>query len=146
MSDWRSKPRNGRAEFLKHEAFIQARIAAGETHKAIYQYLGDHEELDMSLSQFNRYINKLAAQANNALTPIPPITAVTKLAEGRPSTTALESLKEPQETSLNTSPSKTSQKSPLTPEDLRKIRRDVDNMDLNALIQGKGVVPRKELG
>lgn len=71
MSDWRSKPRNGRAEFLKHEAFIQARIAAGETHKAIYQYLRDHEELDMSLSQFNRYINKLAAQANNALTPIP---------------------------------------------------------------------------
>lgn len=146
MSDWRSKPRNGRAEFLKHEAFIQARITAGETHKAIYQYLSDHEKLNMSLSQFSRYIHKFAAQGNNVLTPIPSITAVTKLAEGRPSTTAVESLKEPQEMFLNTSLSTTSLKSPLTPEDLRKIRRDVDNMDLNALIQGKGVVPRKEHG
>lgn len=135
MCDWRSKPRNGRAEFLKHEGFIQARIAAGETHKAIFQYLKDHEELDMSLSQFNRYINKRLVQGNNALTAKMPSQAVT---------TAV--IERPQGTHLDTSPSKISQKSPLTHEDLRKIRRDVDNIDLNALIQGKGVVPRKEPG
>lgn len=143
MNDWRSKPRNGRAEFLKHEGFIQARMTAGETHKAVYQYLKDHEELGMSLSQFNRYINKLAVQGSKAPILKTPARTATKSAGETLSTTDLENPKKPKEENTDIPPANTSQKNTVTHEDLRKIRRDVDSMDLNALIQGKGVVFRK---
>ncbi|WP_122302973.1 hypothetical protein [Pseudomonas amygdali] len=32
---------------------------------------------------------------------------------------------------------------PLTPADFKKIREDINNMDLDALIRGKGIVPSK---
>lgn len=59
MSDWRSAPRNGKAAFMAHLDTIQAQLAKGHTHKAIYEALVASEHLVMSQSQFNRYVKAL---------------------------------------------------------------------------------------
>jgi Family of unknown function (DUF5338) len=59
MSDWRSAPRNGKAAFMAHLDTIQAQLAKGHTHKAIYEALVASQNLVMSQSQFNRYVKAL---------------------------------------------------------------------------------------
>jgi hypothetical protein len=56
MSDWRSKPRNGKADFMNHKQAIEARIDRGLTYKAILEELWETEGLALSQSQFNRYV------------------------------------------------------------------------------------------
>lgn len=65
MNDWRSKPRNGKAEFVKHQDVIWSRVADGETQVAIYKSLKDSEGLTLSASQFNRYIQKMSPVENS---------------------------------------------------------------------------------
>jgi hypothetical protein len=56
MSDWRSKPRNGKADFMNHKQAIEVRIDRGLTYKAILEELWETEGLALSQSQFNRYV------------------------------------------------------------------------------------------
>lgn len=58
MTDWRSKPRNGRTEFLRHSEEIRANLKDGMTNKQIFEMLTAREDFPLSLSQFNRYVRK----------------------------------------------------------------------------------------
>ncbi|MCR8998666.1 TraK family protein [Rahnella perminowiae] len=58
MTDWRSKPRNGRTEFIKHSDEIQSQLKSGKTNTQIYTWLSEREDFPLSLSQFNRYVRK----------------------------------------------------------------------------------------
>lgn len=126
MSDWRSKPRNGKAQFMKHLDFIQSKLRAGETQNAIRTWLVDREGFEMSASQFSRHLNAFRLANDQSKTcPAQAQADVTLLTtsgnESRPNFEAPI-------------------KAPLTKADFRQIRKDVDNMDLDALVSGKGVV------
>ncbi|OSK14532.1 hypothetical protein EAMG_05312 [Escherichia coli M056] len=69
MSDWRAKPRVGRAEFLKYASEIQSQIEQGNTNKKIYEHLTNTYDFKLSLAQFNRYVRKYF---NNILMTIRP--------------------------------------------------------------------------
>lgn len=56
MNDWRSKPRTGKAEFMKYADKINQRITAGDTQTQIYEDLRN-DGIALSYSQFNRYVN-----------------------------------------------------------------------------------------
>lgn len=58
MNDWRTKPRNGRTEFIKYSEDIKAQIKSGMTNKQIYDKLHEKEKFPLSQSQFNRYVRK----------------------------------------------------------------------------------------
>lgn len=57
MSDWRSKPRTGRHEFMKFFDEISSRMEAGETQKQLYDDL-KNRGMPLSYSQFNRHVKK----------------------------------------------------------------------------------------
>lgn len=130
MSDWRSKPRNGKAAFMRHLEVIQAMLNAGETQNAIRSRLASDSEFDMSASQFSRHIAAFGLKGHIAayepnMAPldvvIPKIVKNDNVQDSTDSHT----------------------KKPLTRSDLRKIQEDVNNIDLNALVSGKGVVYRE---
>ncbi|EMT5616315.1 hypothetical protein WMR20_004190 [Salmonella enterica] len=58
MDDWRSKPRTGRAKITEHSNEIIILLAEGKTNRQIYNLL-TNKGLDISESQFNRYIKKI---------------------------------------------------------------------------------------
>jgi hypothetical protein len=119
VNDWRSKPRNGKAEFMKHLAFIQAGIASGETHAAIYGHLKTSDGLALSPSQFNRYINKLVMPQAQAKALDAP---TAKVPTSNSSVSSGDSPVGP-----NTHPKSEA----LTPADLRRIREEP--IDMKAL-------------
>lgn len=119
MSEWRTKPRTGKAEFLKHLAVIQARIAAGETQNAVRVSLTDASDWSISAAQFSRYVK-----------------AYTSPAKSRREVPVINEAK----TTLSTSPAKAdmvqaTERKPLTPADFKRIRAQTDNLDLSALIE-----------
>lgn len=57
MSDWRSKPRTGRHEFMKFFDEVSTRMEAGETQKQLYDDL-KNRGMPLSYSQFNRHVKK----------------------------------------------------------------------------------------
>lgn len=129
MGDWRSKPRNGRAHFLRHLDVIQTMLNAGETQNAIRARLASDAGFDMSASQFSRHIKAFGLKGQ---TVIPGLTVA-----------PLESITA--ENSKNESPVETTRPGPkpsLTRSDFRQIRENINNIDLNALVSGKGVVNR----
>ncbi|MBN4174226.1 hypothetical protein ALP76_200071 [Pseudomonas savastanoi pv. glycinea] len=136
MSDWRSKPRNGKAQFLKHLPLIQSRLKGGETQSAIRLELMQEAGLVISKAQFSRYL-----KAFNLIQDLPSSTPTSALkdsnlhgAEKNPAPiTTSENSKAVMNESANP-------RKPMTPADFRKIREDVDKMDLNALISGRGIV------
>lgn len=109
MSDWRTKPRVGRSEFLKYMSEIQSKIEQGDTNKQIYEYLTTTYDLNLSLAQFNRYVRKYF---HNILMTV------------RPSTVANTSDK--QSKSIDTSAPKVMQENNITSEESRKIRNPSD--------------------
>lgn len=68
MSDWRSKPRNGKAAFMTHVNAIQDALRKGATCVAIRTQLMESNGLDMSQAQFNRYVKTLL-QAKPNISP-----------------------------------------------------------------------------
>lgn len=58
MNDWRSKPRSGKAQFMKHIIEIRKSLESGETQNAIRTRLMEHEGLSISPAQFSRYVKK----------------------------------------------------------------------------------------
>ncbi|RYZ92356.1 MAG: hypothetical protein EOP06_04470 [Proteobacteria bacterium] len=119
MSEWRTKPRTGKAEFLKHLAVIQARLAAGETQNAVRVSLTDASDWSISAAQFSRYVKAHTSPAKSRR-EVPVI--------NEPKTT------------LSTSPAKAdmvqaTERKPLTPADFKRIRAQTDNLDLSALIE-----------
>lgn len=64
MSEWRTKPRTEKAEFLKHLAVIQVRLAAGETQNAGRVSLTDASDWSISAAQF-RYVKAYTSPAKN---------------------------------------------------------------------------------
>lgn len=60
MEDWRTKPRNGKAAFLKHLPYIKERLDAGETQSFIRQSLIDSHGYSASAAQFGRYIKQFS--------------------------------------------------------------------------------------
>ncbi|GKS08195.1 hypothetical protein PSTH1771_24285 [Pseudomonas syringae pv. theae] len=137
MSDWRSKPRNGKAQFLKHLPMIQSRLKDGETQSAIRLELTQEAGLVISKAQFSRYL-----KAFNLVQNLPSSTTTSALknsnlhgAEKNP-----EHVPTGEKTKPAMDDSSASPKKPMTPADFRKIREDVDRMDLNALISGRGIV------
>jgi hypothetical protein len=126
MSDWRAKPRTGKAEFLRHLAIIQARLAAGETQNAIRQSLTEDSSWSISAAQFSRYVKTYTNPASEheyatvlnepGLLQSPRTTKPNVSASGKP-------LVEPAE------------RKPLTPADFKRIRAQTDDLDLSALIE-----------
>lgn len=138
MSDWRSKPRTGKAHFLKHLPVIQARIKAGETQNAIRQDLEQEAGLNISKAQFSRYL-KAFNQVENSQAGSKPSSSDLK-----PRTTNKPADQVSNQASNKASVEKpASPRKPMTPADFRKIREDVDKMDLDALIRGDGIVYRE---
>lgn len=109
MSDWRTKPRVGRSEFLKYMSEIQSKIEQGDTNKQIYEFLTTTYDLNLSLAQFNRYVRKYF---HNILMTV------------RPSTTANSCDK--QKKSIDTSAPEVMQDNNIKPEESRKIRNPSD--------------------
>ncbi|HDL7537476.1 TPA: hypothetical protein PXN94_004205 [Yersinia enterocolitica] len=66
MSDWRSKPRNGKHEFMQSAIEIESRLKMGETQKQIYDDLKE-KGMELSYSQFNRYVKNLFFANHNKL-------------------------------------------------------------------------------
>ncbi|MGP5367281.1 hypothetical protein ACTXN4_07380 [Pseudomonas helleri] len=111
MSDWRSNPRTGKAQFMKHLDTIQQQLNAGETQNAIRQGLKDAAGLEISAAQFSRYVKTFELTASNS----PLITATAKTPR------------------ISSTPEK---KKTLTPNDLKKNREDImKNTDWLALSQ-----------
>lgn len=67
MSDWRSKPRNGKHEFMQSAIEIESRLKMGETQKQIYDDLKENKCMVLSYSQFNRYVKNLFLANKNKL-------------------------------------------------------------------------------
>lgn len=77
MSDWRTKPRNGKSQVVPLMAEIQSKLDLGHTIKAIYTGLVESGKLEIGYHQFTLYIKKLrhdAGRAANAprATPVKP--------------------------------------------------------------------------
>jgi hypothetical protein len=72
MTDWRTKPRTGRSQFIPLINEIQNRLSQGETNKQIHDSLTAQNKIEIGYDQFARYIrNYLKAQKHvkTALTP-----------------------------------------------------------------------------
>ena len=138
MSDWRSEPRNGKAQFLKHLPVIQARIKAGETQTAIRQDLERETDLRISKAQFSRYLKAFNQVEYSPLVSKPPSGELKPQKALEPS--GQVSTQAPNEAAIE---KPASPRKPMTPADFRKIREDVDKMDLDALIRGDGIVYRE---
>jgi len=133
MADWRSKPRTGKAQFVKHLAVIQARLNAGETQTTIRQALSQGGDFEMSAAQFSRYIKAFGLTAS--------VQMPARAHGGNRTAPAAEQPGErPQQAAMSAVEAPSAPKAPLTQADFRKIREDVNKMDLNALISGKGIV------
>lgn len=138
MSDWRSAPRNGKAQFLKHLPVIQARINAGETQTSIRQDLERETDLRISKAQFSRYLKAFNQVDNSQPVSKPSSGELNPQKVLKPSgQVSTQVLNEPA-IEKPASPRK-----PMTPADFKKIREDVDKMDLDALIRGDGIVYRE---
>lgn len=66
MSDWRSKPRNGKSQVVPLMAEIQSKLDLGHTIKAIYTVLVESGKLEIGYHQFTLYIKKLRQDAGRA--------------------------------------------------------------------------------
>jgi hypothetical protein len=144
MTDWRSKPRTGKAQFVKHLAVIQTRLDAGETQNSIRQLLAQEQGLEMSAAQFSRYLKAFNLTARfPVVQPLRTVrnepkaeigsepkaeVAKAPVAATEPVTKAVHQEKSP------------APKQPLTQADFRKIRENAAKLDLNALIEGYGVI------
>lgn len=133
MADWRSKPRTGKALFVKHLAVIKARLNAGETQTTIRQALGQGGDFEMSAAQFSRYIKAFGLTASVQMSASPQ-------RDNRTAPVAQQPGERPQQAAMSTVEAPAAPKVPLTQADFRRIREDVNKMDLNALISGKGIV------
>jgi hypothetical protein len=60
MSDWRTKPRQGRSQFLPLLDDIKKRLECGENIKMIFE---SYNDLKMSYPQFTRYVRKYCADS-----------------------------------------------------------------------------------
>lgn len=138
VNDWRSKPRNGKAQFLKHLPVIQARIKAGETQNAVRQDLEQEAGLSISKAQFSRYL-KAFNQVENLQAASKPSPSDLKPQKADKRSDQVST----QAQSKAASDKPASPRKPMTPADFRKIREDVDKMDLDALIRGDGIVYRE---
>lgn len=69
MDDWRTKPRNGKAAFLKHLPYIKERLDAGETQSFIRQSLSDSHGYCASAAQFGRYIHQFGLKPEHDRRP-----------------------------------------------------------------------------
>ena len=105
---------------MKHLDLIQSKLRAGETQNAIRTWLVDKEGFEMSASQFSRHL-KAFRLSNDQSTG--------SRAQGQADSTLLT-------TSGNESRpnSEAQRQAPLTRAGLRQIKKNVDNMDLDALI------------
>lgn len=126
MDDWRSKPRTGKAQFIKHLDTIQQRLNAGETQNAIRQVLMQDAGLQISAAQFSRYLKSFGLTGR-----FETISNTARRPEIRSKNTA---------TPASVPSNELEKKRPLTRADFKKIREDVDKMDLNALVSGQGII------
>jgi hypothetical protein len=138
MSDWRSKPRNGKAQFLKHLPMILTRVKAGETQNAIRQDLERETGLSISKAQFSRYLKAFNQVENSQAGSKPPSSDLKPRTVNKPADQVSNQASNKASVEKPASPRK-----PMTPADFRKIREDVDKMDLDALIRGDGIVYRE---
>lgn len=69
MEDWRTRPRNGKAAFLKHLPYIRERLAAGETQSFIRQSLMESHGYAASAAQFGRYIKQFSLMPDHERRP-----------------------------------------------------------------------------
>jgi hypothetical protein len=112
---------------MKHLAVIQAGISAGETQNAIRAQLKSDAGFEMSAAQFSRHLRAFALKSTaQEVLPLKPNPVDAKAG--------------PRQT---TSTPTTSTTRPLTKADLRQIGESMDDMDLEALVAGKGDVSRK---
>lgn len=129
MSDWRAKPRTGKAEFLKHLGVIQVRLDAGETQNAIRHSLTDESDWSISAAQFSRYVKAYTTPATNV-----EVAKTRKEPQGSQGTiTAIPGL-----SASHGNPIQPTERKPLTPADFKRIRAQTDDLDLNALIENSG--------
>lgn len=56
MSDWRSKPRTGKSQFMPHLDEIKRLVEVGHTARQIYDALAEQEQVTISYEQFSRYV------------------------------------------------------------------------------------------
>lgn len=138
MSDWRSKPRTGKAQFLKHLVLIRARIEAGETQNAIRNDLCQDAGLQISAAQFSRYLKAFSQEVGTHATAVPSSIE----SESGPHNPAekVKPVKANDQAKTPEQKSAASPRKPMTPADFRKIREDVDKLDLNALVSGRGLI------
>lgn len=84
MSDWRKQPRQGRSQFLPLLDEIKSRLVLGETQKMIFE---SYPDLEISYSQFTRYIKKYLHSEIVQVTKVPAHKAEpkqTKSVDGQP--------------------------------------------------------------
>lgn len=115
---------------MRHLKVIQTSLNAGETQNAIRSRLASDFGFDMSASQFSRHIAAFGLKDHITgyepnMAPLETINPISAQAEKTQDTADRDT------------------KKPLTRSDLRKIRDDMNNLDLNALVSGKGVVNRQ---
>lgn len=138
MSDWRSKPRTGKAQFLKHLPSIRIRIEAGETQTAIRTDLCQDAGLQISAAQFSRYLKAFCPAVKACRDTISSSTLVESIPQN-----SVEKVK-PAKTNDQAKPpeqkSAIPPRKPMTPADFRKIREDTDKLDLDALVSGRGLI------
>lgn len=136
MADWRSKPRTGKAQFIKHLAAIQTRLDAGETQNSIRQLLAQEHGLDISAAQFSRYLKAFGLIARFPGIQPPKAVGNTEKAEvAKAPVVAREQATKAAHQERSQAP-----KQPLTQADFRKIRENASRLDLNALIEGQDVI------
>ena len=115
---------------MRHLKVIETSLNAGETQNAIRSRLASDFGFDMSASQFSRHIAAFGLKTHitaNEPNMAPLEAAIPEIEQNK---------KPPERADRDT-------KEPLTRSDLRKIRDDINNLDLNALVSGKGVVNRQ---
>lgn len=145
MSDWRQRPRNGKAEFLAHQAFIREGLNAGHTKTHLHQVLKNEHNLTLSLSQFNRHIKALmTAERPSDVEPNEDAHEVQKNQDaplnGQHTNSDHINSKADASAAKSHKSDADTQRKPLTRADLRKISNDIRNLDLDALVKGKGLV------
>jgi len=145
MSDWRQRPRNGKAEFLAHKSFVREGLNAGHTKTYLHQVLKNEHNLTLSLSQFNRHVKALMTADRPS--DVVPIEDTYKVQENQDAPLNGQHTHSDQRSSKADASAVKSHKSdadtqrkPLTRADLRKISNDIRNLDLDALVKGKGLV------
>ena len=58
MTDWRTRPRTGRSQFIPLMNEIKIRLDQGETNKQIHDDLTAQDRIEIGYDQFARYIRK----------------------------------------------------------------------------------------